>query len=62
MLKRYVKEYANDKVKQYELISADSPRLLQDCAGRIEKNHAAVKAYERYQITADEAIRAILEA
>lgn len=62
MLKRYVKEYGNDKVKQYERVAAESPRLLEDCQHRIERILGAVKAYERYMITADEAISVILEA
>ena len=62
MLKRYVKEFANDKRKCYEQIAAESPRLLKDCQQSIERITGAVKAYERYMITADEAIRVILEA
>lgn len=61
-MKRYVKEYANDKIKAYERIAADSPRLLQECTYRIEYIRKAVREYERYRITEDEAIRAILEA
>ena len=61
-MKRYVKEYANDKVRQYESIAADSPRLLDDCAKRIERIRKTILAYERFFITADEAIREILEA
>lgn len=62
MLKRYVKEFANDKRKCYEQIAAESPRLLDDCQRAIERITGAVRAYERYMITADEAIRAILDA
>ncbi len=62
MLKRYVKEYANDKVRDYERIAGESPRLLEDCQHRIERIRGAVKAYERYQISVDEAIQVILES
>ena len=62
MLKRYVREYGNDKVKQYESVAQDSPRLLDDCQRRIEKIQGAIRAYERYMITADEAVSVILDA
>lgn len=61
-MKRYVKEYANDKIRDYERIAAESPRLLEDCGNRIERIRRAVKLYEQYMITVDEAIREILEA
>ena len=62
MLKRYVREYGNDKIKQYERVAQDSPRLLDDCQRRIERIHGAIRAYERYMITADEAVSVILDA
>ena len=62
MLKRYVREYGNDKIKCYENVAKESPRLLDDCQRRIEKIHGAIRAYERYMITADEAVSAILDA
>ena len=62
MLKRYVREYGNDKIKQYERVAQESPRLLDDCQRRIERIHGAIRAYERYMITADEAIDVILDA
>ena len=61
-MKRYVKEYANDKIKAYERIAAESPRLLQECSDRIANIRKAITAYERFQITPDEAIQAILDA
>ena len=62
MLRRYVREYANDKRNIYVQIAKESPRLLDDCAARIARIDQVVKAYERYEIIADDAIRAILEA
>lgn len=61
-MKRFVKEYANDKIRNYQQIAADSPRLLDECASRIERIRKAVSMYERYMITEDETIREILEA
>ena len=61
-MKRFVKEYANDKIRNYQQIAADSPRLLNECANRIERIRKAVSMYERYMITEDETIREILDA
>lgn len=61
-MKRFVREYANDKIRSYQNIAADSPRLLGECASRIERIRKATSMYERYMITEDEAIREILEA
>ena len=61
-MKRFVKEYANDKIRSYQNIAADSPRLLDECTSRVERIREAVSMYERYMITEDEAIREILEA
>lgn len=62
MIKRFVREYAKDKIRSYERVIAECPRLLDDCTRAISRINQAVEAYERYEIIADDAIRMILEA
>lgn len=62
MIKRFVREYAKDKIRTYERVISECPRLLDDCTKAIARINRAVEAYERYEIIADDAIRMILEA
>lgn len=52
---RFMKEYANYKIREYESIKPPIPKR----ASKIALIHAIVKIYERGLITVDEAMRCI---
>ena len=61
-VKRFIIEYANSKIKQYNSLSAEYPHQKEDYDRMINAVNRAVWLVERGYITDDESIRLILES
>lgn len=61
-MKRYVKEYANDKVKLYRSLAREYPSQRDDFYHKIDAVNRAVWLFERGYIIVDETMRLISEA
>ena len=62
MVKRYMREYANDKIRDIKNLIKEYPHQKEDFLRMIDSVNKAVWLYERGCIIVDEAMRLIANA